>query len=148
MTVGDVVPAVVVTAPKTGAARVQLGAYHADLARDGYTWTRRASAADLFKPGDLIEVAIVKLDEATKVATVTLDQTPNIEGALLAIENRTGQIKRCWVAGASAAASSTARPGVPAAGIDVQADRLHGRDRSGLHADLDSAGCAGQLLGR
>jgi len=41
---------------------------------------------DLFKPGDLIEVAIVKLDEATKVATVTLDQTPNIEGALLAIE--------------------------------------------------------------
>src|SRR6185295_18255257 len=93
MAVGDVVPAVVVTAPKTGAARVQMGAYHADLARDGYAWTRRASAADLFKPGDLIDVAIVKLDEGARVATVTLDQTPNIEGAVLAIENRTGQIK-------------------------------------------------------
>jgi penicillin-binding protein 1A len=93
MAVGDVVPAVVVTAPKTGAARVRMGAYHADLARDGYAWTRRASAADLFKPGDLIDVAIVKLDEGARVATVTLDQTPNIEGAVLAIENRTGQIK-------------------------------------------------------
>src|SRR5439155_21924473 len=93
MGIGDVVPAVVVTAPKTGAARVRFGAYHADLARDGYAWTRRTSAADLFKPGDLIEVAIVKLDEAGTTATVRLDQTPIIEGAVLAIENRTGQIK-------------------------------------------------------
>ncbi len=91
--VGDVVPTVVVTAPKTGAARLRIGAYHADLARDGYIWTHRTSAADLFKPGDLIEVAIVKLDEAEKDATVTLDQTPLVEGALVALDNRTGQIK-------------------------------------------------------
>src|SRR6267154_1739073 len=31
---GDVVPAVVVTAPKTGVARLRVGKYHADLARD------------------------------------------------------------------------------------------------------------------
>ena len=93
MAAGDVVPAIVVTAPKIGAARVRFGPYHTDLAREGYTWTRRTSAADLFKPGDLIEVAITKLDEATGVATVTLDQTPEVEGALIAIDNRTGQIK-------------------------------------------------------
>jgi penicillin-binding protein 1A len=91
--VGDIVPAVVVTAPRTGAARLRVGPYHADLARDGYRWTRRATAADLFTPGDLIEVAIAKLDEASNTATVTLDQTPIAEGALVAIDNRTGQIK-------------------------------------------------------
>jgi penicillin-binding protein 1A len=90
---GDVVPAVVVTAPKSGAARLRIGPYHADLARDAYVWTRRTSASDLFTPGDLVEVAIVKLDEDSKTATVTLDQTPVAEGALVAIDNRSGQIK-------------------------------------------------------
>ena len=61
--------------------------------KEGYAWTRRTSAADLFKPGDLIEVAVTKLDEATGTATVTLEQTPLVEGALVAIDNRTGQIK-------------------------------------------------------
>ena len=90
---GDVVPAVVVTAPKAGPARVRIGRYHADLPREAYAWTRRTSAADLLKPGDLIEVALAKIDEVAGAATVTLDQTPVVEGALLAIDNRTGQIK-------------------------------------------------------
>ncbi|MEO8260067.1 MAG: PBP1A family penicillin-binding protein [Acidobacteriota bacterium] len=90
---GDVVPAVVVTAPKSGTARLRIGPYHADLARTGYVWTRRTSASLLFAPGDLVEVAILKLDEDTKTATVTLDQTPVAEGALVAIDNRSGQIK-------------------------------------------------------
>jgi penicillin-binding protein 1A len=90
---GDVVPAVVVTAPKTGPARLRIGPYHADLEKAGYTWTRRTSAADLFKPGDLVEAAVTKIDEATGAATVTLDQTPIVEGAMVAIDNRTGQIK-------------------------------------------------------
>jgi len=93
LAIGDVVPAVVVAAPKTGPARVRVGRYHADLAREGYAWTRRTSAADLFKPGDLIEVALTKLDDVSGAATATLDQTPVVEGALVAIDNRTGQIK-------------------------------------------------------
>src|SRR5919198_177366 len=90
---GDVVPAVVVTAPKSGPARVRFGPYHADLAKDAYAWTHKASAADLFQPGDLVEVAIKKIDEGAMTAAATLDQTPAVEGALVAIENRTGQIK-------------------------------------------------------
>ncbi|MBI3493588.1 MAG: PBP1A family penicillin-binding protein, partial [Acidobacteria bacterium] len=90
---GDVVPAVVVTAPQTGVARLRVGKYRADLGREGYAWTHRASAADLFEPGDLVEVAIAKLDEAGATATVTLEQAPAAEAALVAIENRTGQIK-------------------------------------------------------
>jgi penicillin-binding protein 1A len=91
--VGDIVPAVVVTAPKTGPARIRVGRYHVDMPREGYTWTRRTSAADLFKPGDLIEVAITKIDDASGTASASLEQTPIAEGALVAIDNHTGQIK-------------------------------------------------------
>jgi len=90
---GDIVPAVVVTAPKTGPARIRVGRYHVDMPREGYTWTRRTSAADLFKPGDLIEVAITKIDDASGTASASLEQTPIAEGALVAIDNHTGQIK-------------------------------------------------------
>src|SRR5258706_2144615 len=91
--VGDVVPAVVVTAPKTGAARLKIGSSRVDLERAGYAWTRRTSAVDLFKPGDLVDVALTKLDAASGAATVTLEQSPLAEGAMLAIDNHTGQIK-------------------------------------------------------
>ena len=90
---GDVVPGVVVTAPASGPARIRLGRYHADLARDGFAWTRRASAAALFKPGDLIDVRVNKIDEAAETASVSLEQTPVAEAALVAIDNRSGQIR-------------------------------------------------------
>ena len=90
---GDTVPAIVVTAPKTGAARLRIGRYHADLGRDGYSWTNRSGPDALFKPGDVIEVAIGKIDEGTSTAAVKLEQTPLAEAALIAIDNHTGQIK-------------------------------------------------------
>jgi penicillin-binding protein 1A len=96
ITVGDIVPAVVAAigkpAPATG-ARLRIGGYHADLTRDGFAWTHRTSAADLMKVGDLIDVEITKLDQGTLTASVALEQTPIAEGALLAIDNRSGQIK-------------------------------------------------------
>jgi penicillin-binding protein 1A len=91
--VGDVVPAVVVTAPRSGAARLRIGRYHADLARDGYTWTYKTSADALFKPGDIVEVAVTKVDNAAQTLGVKLEQTPLAEAALIAIDNHTGQIK-------------------------------------------------------
>jgi penicillin-binding protein 1A len=91
--VGDVVPAVVVTAPKSGAAKLRIGKYHADLTRDGYTWTYRPSADSLFKAGDIIDVAVTKVDEGSQTLGVKLEQTPLAEAALIAIDNRSGQIK-------------------------------------------------------
>jgi len=94
--VGDIVPAVVEAigkpAPATG-ARLRIGRYHADLVREGFAWTRRSSAGDLVKVGDLIDVEITKLDEAGGTASVLLDQAPLVQGALVAIDNRTGQIR-------------------------------------------------------
>jgi penicillin-binding protein 1A len=91
--VGDVVPAIVVTAPKTGAARLRIGKYHADLTRDGYTWTYKTSAEALFKPGDVVDVAVTKVDAGAQTLGVKLEQTPLAEAALIAIDNHTGQIK-------------------------------------------------------
>jgi penicillin-binding protein 1A len=93
MAAGDIVPAVVVAAPKSGPAHVRAGRLRLDLPREGFAWTRRASSADLFKPGDLVDVQITKLDETGDVGTASLEQTPIAEGALVAIDNHTGQIR-------------------------------------------------------
>src|SRR5262249_27945206 len=75
---GDVVPAVVVTAPKTGVARLRVGRYHVDMAKDGYGWalnSRRTGPADLFKPGDVVDVSVTKVDEPPGAMAATLEQT-------------------------------------------------------------------------
>ncbi len=105
MAVGDVVPAVVVALGKPAAgARLRIGNLHADLTPQGFAWTRRTTAGALFAAGDVIEVEITALDEASGSATVLLEQTPLVEGALVAIDNRTGQI-RAMVGGWSFARS-------------------------------------------
>jgi penicillin-binding protein 1A len=92
--VGQVVPAVVVAVGggRGGAARLRIGRYAADLGRDGIRWTGRTSPAEILRPGDLIEARVTKIDEAAGVLGVTLEQTPLVDGAVLAIDNRTGQI--------------------------------------------------------
>jgi penicillin-binding protein 1A len=89
---GDVVPAVVIDAPRGGAARIRIRAHELDLPASAFAWTRRTSAADLFKAGDLIEVAIRSASGGVP-QSVTLEQAPILEGALVAIDNRTGEIR-------------------------------------------------------
>jgi penicillin-binding protein 1A len=92
MSPGDIVPGLV-TAVTPTSAHVRLGVYRGELGRGDFAWTRRTAATDIFKPGDLIEVSIRSLDEASRTADLVLEQTPLVEGALVAIDNRTGQIK-------------------------------------------------------
>src|SRR5687767_7501914 len=87
---GDVVPAVVTAV--TGNARIRIGAYELDLPASAFSWTRRTSPADLFRIGDLIDVEIRAVREGVPQA-VTLEQAPILEGALVAIDNRSGEIR-------------------------------------------------------
>ncbi len=93
--VGDIVPAVVL-APETKEASdtvlLRVGPHRAMLPKRGYAWTRQRSAAFL-TPGDLVDVRITALDADKGTVTVALEQTPIIEGALVAIDNHTGQIR-------------------------------------------------------
>ena len=108
---GDIVPAVVMAvaagtartragaAGKTGpalppgTARVRVGKFEGLLEKAGFKWTGRASAADLVKVGDLVEVEVTAVDEPAGAVSVTLEQTPLVEGALVAIDNHTGEIR-------------------------------------------------------
>ena len=86
---GDIVPAVVRGVSDTTAA-LRIGELSAELTRAGMQWTNKKSPKDILKPGDLIDVEITKIDG--KTATVNLDQTPILEGALVAIDNHSGEI--------------------------------------------------------
>ncbi len=92
---GDIVPAVVTTVPGRGAAgnaRVRIAGHAVDLPPAAFAWTRRASAADLFTVGDLIEVEVRQVRDGAPAA-LALEQPPELEGALVAIDNRTGEIR-------------------------------------------------------
>jgi penicillin-binding protein 1A len=89
--VGDIVPALV-TSVGPATAHLRIGRLSAELDKTGFQWTRRTAIADVVKVGDLIDVEITALDDATKAAKVTLEQTPVVEGALVAIDNHSGEI--------------------------------------------------------
>ena len=89
MAEGDIVPAVVRTVTDTTAV-LRIGTLNAELVRAGMQWTNRKSPKEIVKPGDLIDVELTKIDGRT--ATVNLEQTPILEGALVAIDNHTGEV--------------------------------------------------------
>jgi len=86
----DVVPAVV-TAVDGVALELRAGGLRVTIDRKGYAWTRRP-AARLVTRGDLVETRLGAIGNDGR-ATGTLEQPPVVEGAVLAIDNRTGQIK-------------------------------------------------------
>ncbi|HEV3483903.1 MAG TPA: transglycosylase domain-containing protein, partial [Vicinamibacterales bacterium] len=92
MRVGDIVPAVVVSA-EGGAMQLRAGSLSVTVDRKAFAWTRKTSPAQLVTRGDLVETRILTLDEASHTATGTLEQPPVVEGAVLAIDNRTGQVR-------------------------------------------------------
>ncbi len=89
---GDLTPAVV-TRTTAETIEVRAGTHVLAIDTDGFAWTRRDAPADVAAPGDLLDVVVTSLPaEPGGVGTATLDQEPVVEGALLAIDNRTGNI--------------------------------------------------------
>jgi penicillin-binding protein 1A len=87
----DVVPAVV-SGVEGPVIQLRAGALSVSIDRKGYAWTGKAPAA-LVSTGDLVEARLVTIDDAAHTANATLEQPPSVEGAVLAIDNRTGEIK-------------------------------------------------------
>ena len=63
------------------------------LANKDIGWTKSRTLDQLLKPGDVIQVAIKKVDEAKIEVEVSLEQEPQVEAAFLALVPQTGQIK-------------------------------------------------------
>jgi penicillin-binding protein 1A len=92
---GDIVPAVVVSlgaARSRGQVLIRIGEHEVELPRTAYAWARAASAKDLFAVGDVIDVGVGALKKGVPTE-LTLEQTPQIQGAVLVLDNRTGQIR-------------------------------------------------------
>jgi penicillin-binding protein 1A len=92
MSVGQIVPAVV-TAVDTSAIQLRVGSMRVTVDKKGYAWTNKPSPAQLVTRGDLVETKLVAMGDATTAATGTLEQAPEVEGAVLILDNRTGQVK-------------------------------------------------------
>ena len=83
----------VVTEVNRKTATVRLGAYNATFGPEGIDWTRKTIPNQVLKVGDVAPFLVLGIDEPRKSLKVKLDQEPLAEGAVLAIDPGTGEIK-------------------------------------------------------
>jgi len=80
-----------VTQVSLGSAEVRLGQRAAALSQADVSWTK-LKLPDILHPGDVVYVKVISLDAGGK-SRVSLEQDSGAEGALVAIDNATGEIK-------------------------------------------------------
>jgi penicillin-binding protein 1A len=84
-----------VTQVSPGAAEIRFGQRTATLAQADVAWMTmktKLKLADTLRAGDIVYVKVLSLDAGGK-ARVSLEQDSGTEGALVAIDNATGEIK-------------------------------------------------------
>jgi penicillin-binding protein 1A len=75
------------------AGQLRFGSYRALLDASVIGWTGKKSPLNLFKPGDLVSFTVQAVDEGKKQLKVELYQHPLLQGALVAIDATTGEVK-------------------------------------------------------
>jgi len=90
---GEMVKAVVLELGSR-TAELRIGTRTANLSLDAAKWTKASSLQRILKPGDLILVRLPDPlpEDPEAVLEVALLQEPEIEGALVAMDNRTGAV--------------------------------------------------------
>ncbi len=83
----------VVTEVTRKTAAIRLGDYTAHFGPEGIDWTQKTVPNQVLKVGDVAPFLVLAIDEPKKELKVKLDQEPLVEGALLAIDPATGEIK-------------------------------------------------------
>jgi len=87
---GDLVHGLV-TRVTSKAATVRVGKYTATLRPEDAAWTGRDDLTRILRPGDLELFEVKEVDGQTLM--LALDQEPEVEGAVLALDPRTGDIR-------------------------------------------------------
>jgi penicillin-binding protein 1A len=72
---------------------VRIGKYRAVVGPKAVAWTHAKSPTGILKAGDLAYFQIVSIDDAKKTAEVLLEQVPEAQGAVIVIQNSTGEIR-------------------------------------------------------
>ena len=71
-------------------ARFRMGPLRGRLTRPDFSWTGTMSPSRVFRPGDVVLLKVREISQGR--VRVELDQKPLVQGALVALENRTGRI--------------------------------------------------------
>jgi penicillin-binding protein 1A len=89
---GDILPGLVESVGDS-TATVRIGKLRGEIGQKQIAWTHKKTPGAILKPGDIAYFQIAAIDEEKKTASLMLDQIPTVQGALVTIENATGQIK-------------------------------------------------------
>jgi penicillin-binding protein 1A len=89
---GDIATGLVEKIEKSNAL-VRIGNYRGTIAAKDIAWTKASAPSQILSPGDLAYFKIISLDDARRTVALSLEQRPQVEGALITIQNNTGEIK-------------------------------------------------------
>jgi penicillin-binding protein 1A len=89
---GDLVPGLVESVDDPHFT-VRIGKYRAVLTAKEIAWTKAKQPSQILKTGDLATFQITALDDARKSFSASLEQIPLVQGAMITLENATGEIK-------------------------------------------------------
>lgn len=73
-------------------AMIRIADQEVPLLPKGWEWTHKNAATALLKVGDLTDFRILEMKD-DKIATIALDQPPLLDGALIAMDLKTGKIR-------------------------------------------------------
>jgi penicillin-binding protein 1A len=73
-------------------AVLRIASRQAELTPSGASWARLKDFSKTFRRGDVIEVRIEKLDKDGNITKVSLEQPPELQGAVLALRPSTGAV--------------------------------------------------------
>jgi penicillin-binding protein 1A len=89
---GDILDALVEKVSQSG-LEVAVGQYNGRVTFDKMGWANIKDPQAHFKPGEVIKVQVLSIDDQKRALTLGLEQEPEIETAFLAIDPRTGEIR-------------------------------------------------------
>jgi penicillin-binding protein 1A len=88
----DIVPGVILSMNRSGAL-VKIGDYQAQLGLQDIAWTHAVAVSEILKPGDVALFMIRSMSSADRKVEISLEQKPRVQGALVAIQPQTGEVK-------------------------------------------------------
>ena len=74
-------------------ATVRIGKYRGAVGPKEIAWTKASAPGQILKPGDLAYFKIVSMNAGPQTATLLLEQRPVVDGAIIVLQNSTGEIK-------------------------------------------------------
>lgn len=82
-----------VTAVTSTAAQLRVGLYHTSVGPSSIAWTGRKALSSMMKAGDLVPLIVTRRSDADKRFEADLVPWPTVEGALVALDPSTGEVR-------------------------------------------------------